>query len=64
MAWHRDLVDVERLAVKLVAGLEFPVHLFGEVMVTGVNIILVADHDDVIRPPLAQQDETCVRCVS
>jgi hypothetical protein len=34
--------------MELVAGLEFAVHFFGELMVSGVVIILVADHDDVI----------------
>ena len=43
------LVDVERRAVKLVSGLELAVHFFGEMMKAAVIIILIADHNNVIR---------------
>ncbi len=42
------LMDAERLAMKLVARAQFPVHLFGEMMEAGVVIIFAADDHDVI----------------
>jgi hypothetical protein len=44
----KRLVDVERRAVEVVAGLEFAIHLFGKVMVAGVVIVFTTDHNDVV----------------
>ena len=44
----QNMVDIKRLPMQLVAGLELPIHLVREVMESGVKIIFVADHDNKI----------------
>ena len=43
-----DMVDTERLTVELIAGLELAVHLVGEVVKSTMNIIIIADYENVI----------------